>query len=279
MRIPSFRRTKRVRVLDAQMGVHTEGPDHLAEIPAPERVAFVAHWTPDSRVSRSVSELTRALIDDGYSVALVSAAQGEEPLEWPAGLPEGLTVIRRPNIGYDFGSWATALERYPAVPGAQEVLLINDSLAGPFRPIGHILANFHNSKADVWGLTDTTQHTHHIQSYCLGFKSQVLTEPPLIEFWQNVCEEASRDDVIHRYELGLSKLLHREAYVIEAAFRYQNVIGEGLNPSVHGWRRLLDLDFPFVKREILRKPEVTRDGAQVPAEIQRRYGIDIRDWL
>ncbi len=279
MRIPPLRRAKRLRVLEAQTGVHAEGADHLAEIAAPERVAFVAHWTRDSRVSRSVFELIAALIADGYSVALVSAAQGEEPLAWPAAAPQGLTILRRPNLGYDFGSWATALDRYPAVAGAQEVLLINDSLAGPFRPIGHILGHFHNSKADVWGLTDTTQHTHHIQSYCIGFKCQVLTEPPLMEFWRNVCVEASRDDVIQRYELGLSRLLHREAYTIEAAFRYQNVIGEGLNPTVHGWRRLLDLNFPFVKRELIRKPEVTRDGTEVSAEIQRRYGIDIRDWI
>jgi lipopolysaccharide biosynthesis protein len=278
MRVPSFGR-RRSRVIDVQVGVHAEGTDHLADAEAPERVALVAHWAPDNKVSRSVSELVRVLTDDGYAVALMSAAAGAEPLVWPVAVPEGLTIIRRPNMGYDFGSWATGLARYPAAAHAAEVLLVNDSLAGPFRPIDHILRDFHDSKADVWGLTDTTQHTHHIQSYCLGFKSQVLNEPPLAEFWRNVCIEASRNDVIQRYELGLSRLLHREAYTIEAAFRYQNVIGGGLNPTVHGWRRLLDLGFPFVKRELLRKPEVARDGADVPGEIWRRYGIKIGDWL
>ena len=268
------------RVLDAQLSkVEVEGVDHMSQAGSPERVAFLSHWTPDTRISKSVLELTRALVANGYALVIVSTAEGTGPLDWPGGPPAGVTVLRRPNLGDDFGSWATALDRYPSVTGADEVLLINDSLAGPFEPIDHIFAGFHDTGADVWGMTDTTQVTRHLQSYCIGFKHQVLKESLLVDFWRNIRIEESRDDVIRLYEIGLSRLLQAEAFTLDAQFRYKKVVGEGKNPTIVGWKRLLGLGFPFVKRELLRDPEVARDGADIPEEIRRRYGVDISEWV
>lgn len=285
-------------VLSAQaQRVLAEGVDHLAGCDNPARVAVIAHWAPDSTVSRSVAELTRVLSANEYRVVVVSTAQGAGPLMWPNPQPAGVTILRRPNAGYDFGSWATALDRYPAVAGADQVLLINDSLAGPFEPIDDLLARFENSKADVWGMTDTAQFGHHLQSYCLGFKNQKLRAAPLAGFWQGIRVEPSRDDVIWHYEIGLSQLLHRERYTLEVAISYSAVVREGQNPTIIGWRRLLDRGFPFVKRQLLRSPagpvalaarrlartvapgEVGPDWDQVREEIKRRYGVDVDDWV
>jgi hypothetical protein len=273
-----WRSKSRPRLLDVQAGVEAETTDHLARS-TPDRVALIAHWMPGTRVTRSVAELVGCLVTDGFAVVVVSTAEGEGPLAWPGPVPDGVTILRRPNVGYDFGSWATALDRYPAVAGADEVLLMNDSLVGPFTPFDPILARFHESGADIWGLTDTTQFEHHIQSYCLGFKHQVLREAPLAAFWRGICVEPSRDDVIDRYEIGLGRLLHRESYSLNPVFHYERVVGEGRNPTIHGWRRLLAMGFPFVKRELLRKPEVTFDGDEVPAEVMRRFGIDVGEWI
>jgi hypothetical protein len=267
-------------VLDAQESqAHVEGIDYLAGAGRPVRVAAIAHWARDSRVSRSVAELTRILTANDYTVAIVSTAEGTGPLEWPGLPPEGVTVVRRPNLGYDFGSWATALDRYPALAGADEVLLLNDSLAGPFGPIDHLLARFHDSQADVWGLTDTTQFGHHLQSYCLGFRHQTLLEAPLARFWHGIRAEACRDDVIWGYEIGLSRLLRRERYSLDAGIHYNSVVRGGQNPTILGWRRLLDCGFPFVKRELLRRPEIAPDGDQVRQELRRRYGVDVDEWV
>lgn len=267
-------------MLKAQVSkVTVEGADHLGRGGRLARVAVIAHWAPDSRVSRSVAELVHSLRADDYALAIVSTAEGSGPLEWPRSRPAGITILRRPNIGYDFGSWATALDRYPAVSGADEVLLLNDSLAGPFEPIDHLLASFHDSGADVWGLTDTTQFGHHLQSYCLGFKHQTLGAAPLARFWREIRVEPTRDDVIWEYEIGLSQLLHRENYTLDAAIRSSTVVQEGQNPTILGWRSLLDHGFPFVKRELLRRPEVAPDGDEVRQELKRRYGVDVDDWI
>jgi hypothetical protein len=277
----SFRlRSKQPVVAFDRASVQVEGVDHLASIESPDRVAVLVQWSPDSRLSRSVAELTGCLVGQDYAVVLVSAADGESPLEWPGSEPPNVTVLRRRNVGYDFGSWAIALDRYPAIEAADQVLLVNDSLAGPFQPIDHLFKKFDDTGADVWGLTDSSQlGTHHLQSYCMGFKHGCLQEPPLAKFWRGISIEPTRDDIINRYEIGLSRLLHREHFSVDAAFRHAEVVRGGDNPTIHGWRKLLDLGYPFVKRQLLRQPELTPDGSTVRAELMRRYGVDADDWV
>jgi Rhamnan synthesis protein F len=261
-------------------GVQVEGVDRLASAESLDRVAVLVHWAPDSRLSHSVSEFTKSLTGHGYPVLLVSAAEGPAPLEWPDGEPPNVTVLRRRNLGYDFGSWAVALDRYPAIAASNQVLLVNDSMAGPFEPIDHLYKKFDDTGADVWGLTDSSQlGTHHLQSYCIGFKGGCLGEPPLAKFWRDIYVEPTRDDIIQRYEIGLSKLLHREHFTVDAAFRHAQVVRGGDNPTIHGWLRLLELGLPFVKRQLLRQPELTPDGANVRSELLRRYGVDADDWV
>ena len=87
------------------------------------------------------------------------------------------------------------------------VLLLNDSLVGPFAPIDHLLERFHRSHADVWGMTDTEQLGHHLQSYCLGFRRAAWTIRSSARSGRASGWKPSRDDVIQRYELGLSRVL------------------------------------------------------------------------
>jgi lipopolysaccharide biosynthesis protein len=274
----SFRRGPLVVGAEGQ-SVRVEGPDEMASAPRVERVAILAHWSPDARISRSVAELTASLLANRYQVAIASSADASGPLEWPGERPAGITVLRRPNVGYDFGSWATALHRYPAISRAEQVLLLNDSLVGPFRTLDPFFEHFDRSGADVWGLTDTSQFGRHLQSYCLGFKRGCLAEPGLASFWRGIRAERSRDDVIWRYEIGLARVLDRERFSTDAAIRFRRVVKDGENPTIIGWRRLLDLGFPFVKRQLLRQPEVAPDGAEVRPVVESKFGLVLDEWL
>jgi lipopolysaccharide biosynthesis protein len=242
-------------------------------------VAVVAHWSADSELSRSVRELLGQLRQRDYDLVVVSTSPVPAPLSGLDHDLDGVTVLRRPNLGYDFGSWATALHELPWIIEADDVLLLNDSLAGPFAPLDGLLGSFESTKADVWGMTDTTQFTHHLQSYALGFRRGALSETPLRRFWRDIRVERTKDDVIRRYEMGLSAMLRREAFVLEAAFPCRSVVEEGKNPTVIGWRNLLAAGFPFVKRELLRTPEVAPDGRHVPVVLQRMFGVTASDWI
>lgn len=259
--------------------VRLEGPDEMAEAATHGRVAVVAQWSARERLSRSVEELIRQLTEHAYHIVLVSTAEVAAPVAWSGSRPLTVTVLRRPNLGYDFGSWATALDRYPRIAAADCVLFVNDSLAGPFAVLDGLLEQFQGSRADVWGITDTTQFGYHLQSYCLGFRRGCLQEPPLRRFWRDIRVERSKEDVIWRNEIGFSRLLRRERFVTEAAIPYRTVVADGENPTIVGWHKLLDRGFPFVKRTLLERPEVASDGELVDPELRRRFGVDVREWV
>jgi lipopolysaccharide biosynthesis protein len=244
------------------------------------RVALLAHWSRRPSVTRSVRTLVRELQAFGYQVAVSSTSEVPEPLAWGDDVDlERLVVIRRPNAGYDFGSWSIALDLLPGAAATERTILLNDSMAGPFTTLRPVLDALEATPADVWGLTDTQQFDSHLQSYFLAYCNGVLEERALARFWADIRHEEDKTEVIMRNELGLSRLLRAEGFVHVPMWSHERVVGQGRNPVIVGWRRLLDLGFPFVKREILRDPGVAPGGRAVPAELRRRFGVEVAEWV
>ncbi|MFN2518005.1 MAG: rhamnan synthesis F family protein [Jatrophihabitantaceae bacterium] len=250
-----------------------------AEFGSPRRAAVLVHWSPSPVLSRSVTALAGQLSGAGYRLVLVSACESPQRLDWRGQRPRDAVVIRKPNAGYDFGSWAVALHELPALARAERVILTNDSMAGPFASIAGILARFESCSADVFGLTDTRQFFRHLQSYFLGFIDGVLAEPPLAAFFADIRQEETKWDVINRYELGLNRLFRDEGYGFVAGFRADEVVPAGDNPVIRGWWRLLERGFPFVKREILRNPAVAPRAEWVSREVAAVFGQRIEEWV
>lgn len=268
----------RPRVLDVTRGMVRVERDGSLGRRAPG-VAVLATWSPQPRLSRSVIGLVHALCAADYEVVLVRAGDVEPALAGLQSLPSEVAVLRRPNVGYDFGSWATALDVMPDLVSAPRLLLVNDSLAGPFASIAALLSDLETSTADVWGVTDSLQGGHHLQSYALGFTGGVMRRPELQAFWTDIRIEPNKREIIRRYELGLGRLVRRTGMSFQAAFPHSEVLDRPSNPVVFGWRRLLDLGFPFVKREVLAKPDITPDAADAPKEVLSRFGAHVEDWL
>lgn len=270
---------RRRRVVDVAGELHHEqGPSFDADT---DRVAVVVHWSDVPPVSRSAQTLLKEFLIAGYRTVLVSTATCAQSLEFSdSELGAQVSVFRRPNTGYDFGSWAAFLHAFPAVRRAPRVLLANDSLVGPFESIQVILADFDRCPTDIWGITGTTQDTAHLQSHFVGYKDGVLAEPALRRFWDGVRVERSKRDLILRYEIGLSRLAFAEGYLLAAHFPWNWVTSLGQNPTSAGWRRLILQGFPFVKRElVLRPPPEVPDAADVPAVVRERWGQNVLEWV
>ena len=258
-------------------------PDLHVEQEAPfptncQKVAIIAQFSTTRTMTRSLNEYVWQFVDAGYQCILVSASPTPEPLVFDDRLSGRLTILRKDNIGYDFGSWAVGLAWDPRIATLSNVVLTNDSLAGPFSPISGILEDFEESRADVFALTDNTQFGHHLQSFFLGFRAGVLAEDPLTHFWSRIRHEKRKERVILRNEVGLSRLLRQEGYSVEVAFPHAAVVNHWQNPTIDGWGRLLDLGFPFVKRELLRRPELAVDGERIPDVLHRRFAVDVEEW-
>jgi lipopolysaccharide biosynthesis protein len=274
-----LRHNSRPRVLDTASGRVFVEQGTLDSLGSPDRLAILAHFSTHPRVSRSVRTLVRQLDSAGYRIVVVSAAEVRGRLEWNGDLPEDAVLIRQPNIGYDFGSWAIGLELAGGAREAERVILVNDSLIGPFSSIRPLLDNFEQTGADVWAMTDTYQYFHHLQSYFLGFSGGVLGERALSKFWNDIRVEKSKWNIIRNNELGLGQLLASEGFTMTSAFRADQVVKHGDNPVIRGWWRLLDRGFPFVKREIVRNPGVAPMADKVADEISATFGAQLGDWL
>ncbi len=246
---------------------------------APRRVAVVAHWSAVPTVSRSVEALVGELAAAGYDVIVSSAAECSGPLQW-RDLPPEVSVFRRPNLGYDFGSWAQILELLPRVRSAEVALLVNDSLVGPFRPLAPLLAQMEADSAPVWGLVSTTQDAPHLQSHFIAYKSGVLESRRLRRFWSDVRIENSKRRIVDRYEVGLARELRRGRIPYSSGFDWRRVVLSGGNPTSSGWRRLLLWGFPFIKRElVLHPPPEVADAGDIPAVVKSMFGQDVMEWV
>lgn len=269
----------RPRVLEAVAGKVSFEHGSALDFGRPDRAAVVVHWAPRPQLSRSFVELVGQLSRHGYRTVVVSACPDTGVLQWGGRRPPDTVVLRKPNVGYDFGSWSVGLAELPAIASAERVILANDSMVGPFTDLMPTLEMFESARSDVWALTDTRQYFRHLQSYFLGFAGGVLDDAPLARFFANVRHERDKWDVIYRYELGLSRVLRREAYGISAGYRADDVVAPGENPVIRGWWRLLLRRFPFVKREIIRDPDVAPRGEWVPREVRAIFGERIEEWL
>jgi lipopolysaccharide biosynthesis protein len=268
---------KRVRALVADRVRIERGSLSTSQSP---RVAVIAHWSVSARLTRSVCALVNALQSCGYRVIVASACQAPEELIWDATVDvDELVVIRKPNIGHDFGSWSMALGLIPDIARAERVIIANDSMAGPFVQLRPFLEQFERTPADVWGLTDTQQFAPHLQSYFLGFCDGILRDRPLMGFWSRIRSEADKMQVILRNEIGLGRLLHEEGYVQHPAFPHERFVRPGQNPVIMGWRDLLEAGFPFLKREIVRAPTIAPAGHTAPMAVMRLFGTSIDDWV
>lgn len=264
-------------VLDELRGrIHLETDTGFA---GGDKVAVIAQYSPTARITTSLYTFLRQLTSHGYRCVVVSACEDEATFSWPASVPDGVAVLRKPNVGYDFGSWAVGLDFFDEVRRAPYVLLTNDSLIGPFTDIGHVLADFEACGADVWGATESRQYFPHLQSFFVGYLRGILDDTPLRRFWDHIAVEPDKSDIIMKYEVGLGRVLTADGYSTTPMIRADDIGVGMLNPTIYGWEALLAKGFPFVKRELARRPEIAPRGWHVGEVIEDRYGVRFADWL
>lgn len=254
-----------------------EGDARLPE--GESKVAVLAQYSRSSVVSKSLDVFVRELTRHGYYVVMSSACTDPAPLQWRGERPERLAILRKPNVGYDFGSWAVAMAEEPRILDAEKLLVVNDSLVGPFWSLDEIIGDFETTYGDWWGLTRTYQAIRHLQSFFLGFNRSVIASPTFTDFWSGVRLEPTKLDIIHRYEIGLSKLMYDEGFAATAHVDGILATRFGLNPTMSGWSKLLELGVPFIKRELIMNPHLIEGGELAPKVLRDEFNIDIAEWL
>ncbi|MFC0386368.1 rhamnan synthesis F family protein [Muricoccus vinaceus] len=196
----------------------------LAGPPGPH-VAVFCHFDGAGRIREHTRAYVEALRAERLGVVFVTNAGHLEPedLEWVRARASRV-VIRR-NLGYDFAAWrdAIAAAALPA-PDTRMLLIANDSVYGPLRPIRPALERMDFAAADVWSVTDSWQHRFHLQSFFVAFGPRALAHPAFPRFWSSVGNVRSKWWVVTRFEIGLTRAMLGAGLRCRALWPYTTLI-------------------------------------------------------
>jgi hypothetical protein len=189
------------------------------------KIVIFSHFDKTGRIRDHTRAYIDALRSEGFKVVFVTNAGRLEPpdLDWLR-IRAACILIRR-NLGYDFGAWRDAMVAcgIPSV-ATQFLLLANDSVYGPLHKLAPMLNRIDFTHADVWSVTDSWQHRFHLQSFFLAFGPQAFKHEAFSRFWRSVRNVRSKDWVVRRYEVGLSRLLIAAGLRCKAVWSYVELI-------------------------------------------------------
>ncbi|MFM8267047.1 MAG: rhamnan synthesis F family protein [Ilumatobacteraceae bacterium] len=259
-------------------------------------VALVSTFRPPGRSPAHLVHLLTELRTCGFRVVVVDTSD-------EAFFDPELTdlTVHRHNSGWDFASWVTTLRHVPwLMTEPTRILLVNDSCYGPVRPLHRLFEMGDALGVDAWGLTDSWDIDHHIQSYFLVLDRRVISHGALARFVDGYTFPAAKGDIIHEAEVAFTRTLRADGLTVAAVFDVERVMHEHLaglssrldelaalpenrhrtdlgrsadsyelvhallvadavrrmeavNPTHLLWDTLIDLGFPFVKRELVMK--------------------------
>lgn len=184
-------------------------------MPSATRLAVVATYDAGGRLWPHV----RHQIETYAAVAevIVVSAGGLRPddLAWARARAR---VVERDNAGYDFASYRAGLDEAGDLGRFELVLVANDSFVGPVLPLEQIIDEMATRRVDFWGLTRNAEQGDHLQSYFVAFTPAALGSEAFASFWSDFEPLDDRDEVISRYEVGLTSRLAGAGLSYDAYF-------------------------------------------------------------
>ena len=158
-------------------------------------------------------------------------------------------IIAKPHGEYDFGSYKRGvqyLKDKEILDNLDELIFANDSCFGPLFSLEVLWQEMNDKACDFWGISyNSSGRLLHVQSYFLVFKKQVFKSEIFKNFINGITKQASKDEIIKKYEIGLSSLLIDNKFIPET---YLNNKGD-----IAGELVFLDKMPPFIKISIAKK--------------------------
>ena len=239
-------------------------------------LAIYAHYSQAGHVHEMILRQLALYGEAGFDIVFVTMSDRLDEDDIRNLLPLARLIIHRRSFGRDFGAWRDAADlavKALGLPG--ELLLVNDSVLGPLRPIDRLIERMREHGPGLIGLTDSRMGPPHLQSYFL------LAEGPaavadVFSFLDQLKLSHSEWLMVRRGEFGLTRRMAARGHAVVSMFAYDVVraaaidAGNGLpmprapmNPTHHAWRVLLEeFDFPFIKRDLVMRNPNAVDGVE-----------------
>lgn len=176
----------------------------------------------------------------------------------------------RENKGLDAGAFKYAYDLYGSDYFAKydEVLLMNDTFFGPFKPFKDIFKEMESKDLDFWGLTanyDSVDGTGkaldgfihaHIQTYFVVYRNSVVTSEFFNRYWKNYKTKDMMTflDVVNKHESYFTYALEKHGFkwdtYVDMSHYKENEIEKNYN--VYGYSAyslIKNYNCPFIKRK------------------------------
>ncbi len=150
------------------------------------------------------------------------------------------------NEGWDFGMWYKAFKVYDIL-SFDRIGLVNDSCI-LFKPPHHFFNWLEKSELDYCGMVDSNAISYHLQSYFLIINKKAI--PDAYQYFMENCILANVKEVIHTYEIGLSRYLIHKGHRIGACYTTKEYKGE-YSPTFFMTKTLIEKGFPLIKKKII----------------------------
>lgn len=159
--------------------------------------------------------------------------------------------------GYDFSAYTLALHQISRKSPGANVLVLNDSVYGPFVDVS--LASI-QTRWDLTGFTGSAEIENHVQSYAFILKA-VTPERlrKLATVFMPVIALSTPQDVIDCQELRLARVASQSMSVGTYWF------SDALNPTLCFPEELIRAGHPFLKKALLGKSKSFQDPARMIA--------------
>jgi len=243
------------------------------------RALVFAHYDRDGLFDPYVVDALHAFRRCMDHVTVVSTSAQHLPA---ALVPLVDRFIARQNVGYDFCSWRAGLAALEPTEQFDEIICANDSVYGPLFDLAAALSDARVADADLWGMCLSEQGTKrrgkiscpHIQSWFFGMRRPLIASQAFGDFWRSVVPLANKDDLIDRYEIGMTEHFATAGFRVAALYDARTAGPLSLremwphfslrkprqswryfrksrrmphNPSELAFQRLLDAGVPFAK--------------------------------
>jgi lipopolysaccharide biosynthesis protein len=276
------------------------------------KVAIFSHYDRRGVVHEFVHFYVREIAKADYTLIFASSAPELRPADLARLMPVCGLVLRRRNLCPDFGNFKDAIACIPDLRRLETLLIVNDSVYGPFHDLADVLGRMAMASADVWSITDNWERRFHLQTYFVLFGRRALQSEAFHRFWRRLRYVQAKVGVVRRYEIGLTQALLRGGLRCRALFPHRAVIalteavnapkrdrkkldprrkrflaevagaidqGTPLNATHFLWDFLIgEMGCPFLKRDLLQRNPVRIPGLLRWEEVIRsvsQYDTDL----
>lgn len=234
-------------------------PGWQAILPLTPQAAWTVYFlfAPDGIFTPTHQFALARLRDAGHRLMIVCATPSVSAI--PAEVHTFADALYWKGLsGYDFSAYAAALREISRRSPHADVLVINDSVFGPFTDVSEVLAK---APWELTGFTATSQVENHIQSY--AFVLQDVTPSRMRSLASVMFPWRALSDAYHVIQVQETRFARVAARSLRVGAYWFAEKEQVLDPTLFRPVELIGAGFPFLKRSLLGKHQTMQDPDQI----------------